>query len=1429
MRVHASVGALASLAWLSSAAAVPRAEDWALTDTTCTTTTSGQATVIVLPGESAASYTLPSVFTFTLPADGGAGSGSLVSSGLANGPSFASSTCESSETPVVPAIPTSSAPVISTVTVPVLTVTLPSPPLSSTGPDATPVATATVPGEAASNSVGVVTVTIPEGPSDTATVVLTVTVPQGSGSPGAWSTIITAPGVSGAPAGPLVTVTIFTSPASAAPGSPTTSIDWWGSDSTAFVTIPLDTGYGSDISLAPYTLTYTLPVAPGLTDLSIATVTVTPADLSIPTGVGPFATETLSSGASSWSYVPAPPGTSVVSFTVSASGTIPGYTGVITVTPGMSWGLPTPVSVSGDQSGTATPTAPALVTVTVTSPSQLPTPSSGFATPSVVTVTPSLGLPAPSIVTVTPTVITTTPSSGLPTPSIVAVTYTVPASQGSPASEVTPPTSQVVTTVAPSASQTIVTVTPGVEPASPGLVVTTITPLSGTPVVITLPDTGTPLVPATSAWTTQAFVTETIVSNSVVTITPPSGPPETIASESVVTVTPPSGPPVVVTIPQSVAFTVPTGVSGTTQAFVTETIASESVITVTPPSGPPVVVTIPQSVAFTVPTGVSGFPPGTTQAFVTETIASESVITVTPPSGPPVVVTIPESIAFTVPTGTPPFSAGLSSSTSGTVPPQTVIVSQVTISQTISLGPGSSTVVAVTTQVTLPADSTPTLSESGVLVTPSLATYTIADSYGNPTILTQWTIVPVSPSSSSAGGGGGDGVDGTLSSPTRTVQFTTISPIAPASVITILPSVVPSVITIWPSTDSFLTSFVSSTLEVQSGSASPSEITLWPLPTSTDTTCTTFSTGHGSPTISGLGSATSPSSLSVITLWPSTTSPPYSVITIWPSAGDSALAGWPTTSTCNESPAILTSVILLSSVSTPFTPFGTPAISQSSDSGVVVAPTETGQALGSQGLDTSAGALPESTELPASQPENTESPPSQPENTEAPANESEDLMPPPQTQFNRHGQHARTTTLVVLSDSTFGGYAFSSPAAGYGDLPPGYGNPVETAQASSSQGIFFTDSSLPVSQPASVDISFTASVLPISTTSTADLAAMLSSIMSVLSPNATIVSGPGPVLTSVPAASDNSTSSTQPSLTSTTYASSSSDLLLTSDSIVPTVTALPTTASSMLANISSLTAAPIATSFASTSPNVSTSSRGLPGSTCGAVGDRGAVVFKFDDIPTISTDNDTEASSFPAMPVPFPYHRFFFSNGFSVVPPPRTKFKASSGQQLIQHNSSVSPVAEFGLAELRSNPCFHFSFLGVSLGCDSTSDPCVFNMTGLRWNGTDDVVEARHTFEVAACSKKTDCSLSHQVLDSAAALPFSNLTSLNISLSVAGKPETWWADDLQIAWADNDCTVAACRSRVPNTIMIPRISQPFASRAKRLLRWAVRGKDDKFY
>ena len=159
---------------------------------------------------------------------------------------------------------------------------------------------------------------------------------------------------------------------------------------------------------------------------------------------------------------------------------------------------------------------------------------------------------------------------------------------------------------------------------------------------------------------------------------------------------------------------------------------------------------------------------------------------------------------------------------------------------------------------------------------------------------------------------------------------------------------------------------------------------------------------------------------------------------------------------------------------------------------------------------------------------------------------------------------------------------------------------------------------------------------------------------------------------------------------------------------------------------------------------------------------------------------------------------------------------------MTQYNSSVSATAQMGLAQLRGNPCFRFDFLGISLGCNSTDQPCVFNVEGLQWNGVDEVVQANRTLEVAACPDSSNCTLSHQILDSAAVLTFSNLTSINVTLTVAGQPQIWWGDDLQIAWTDNDCAAAACRARVPNTIMFPNNLQSTRSKAKSLLRWATR-------
>jgi hypothetical protein len=160
---------------------------------------------------------------------------------------------------------------------------------------------------------------------------------------------------------------------------------------------------------------------------------------------------------------------------------------------------------------------------------------------------------------------------------------------------------------------------------------------------------------------------------------------------------------------------------------------------------------------------------------------------------------------------------------------------------------------------------------------------------------------------------------------------------------------------------------------------------------------------------------------------------------------------------------------------------------------------------------------------------------------------------------------------------------------------------------------------------------------------------------------------------------------------------------------------------------------------------------------------------------------------------------------------------------MLEHNLSSSAAAQIGLAHLREESCFRFDFQGISLGCDSTDAPCVFRMTGLQWNGVEDIVQGTTTFEIAACPERTSCKLKHESLDAAAAPSFANLTAVNITLAVRGEPRIWWADDIRIAWTNDDCAAGACRARVPNTITPPNLPGSFAGRAKRLLRWAVRG------
>ncbi|GAB1316959.1 hypothetical protein MFIFM68171_07169 [Madurella fahalii] len=249
---------------------------------------------------------------------------------------------------------------------------------------------------------------------------------------------------------------------------------------------------------------------------------------------------------------------------------------------------------------------------------------------------------------------------------------------------------------------------------------------------------------------------------------------------------------------------------------------------------------------------------------------------------------------------------------------------------------------------------------------------------------------------------------------------------------------------------------------------------------------------------------------------------------------------------------------------------------------------------------------------------------------------------------------------------------------------------------------------------------------------------------------------------------------------------------------------------------------PVSVEAPSGSTVSSVSAAAAPGPTRGVERDRELVIFEFDDIPTLSGHSENDTSGTQSRPVPSPYHHFVFSKGFRLVSPPTTKYQPASGSWMLKHSPSSS-VAQIGLGQLRENQCFRFSFRSISLGCNSLDAPCVFRISGLRWNGIRDVVQGTATFKIAACRESSHCVLSRRVLDSVDALPLTNLTAVNITLVTAGEPQTWWADDLHLAWTDNSCSASTCRAMVPSTNAVTQSRPSFTGRAKGLPRRAVRG------
>ncbi|KAL2015439.1 hypothetical protein VTK56DRAFT_5494 [Thermocarpiscus australiensis] len=372
----------------------------------------------------------------------------------------------------------------------------------------------------------------------------------------------------------------------------------------------------------------------------------------------------------------------------------------------------------------------------------------------------------------------------------------------------------------------------------------------------------------------------------------------------------------------------------------------------------------------------------------------------------------------------------------------------------------------------------------------------------------------------------------------------------------------------------------------------------------------------------------------------------------------------------------------------------------------------------------------------------------------------------------------------VFPTTTFGGYTFTLSNTGSGDTPSGYGDPAQTSVSYPPTNSWsLTSTGLPFSQSAPVYAT------PLANGATSNLPSIVVPSSAVFltpvpEPTVTLATEPGIQLTLLPSAAS-------PTMTAGTPSSSALNSTVTSE---------------------------VATSSAAIS---SVSPSTVPAPACGGEGDRGTVALQFDDIPVVATGNVTDANSIKPQPVPFPYHRFSFSGDFHVVPPPATKYRPSSGSRMLLHNTSTSSVGQISLAELRGNPCFRFNFHSVSLGCNSTSAPCTFHITGLQWNGIEDVVRGNKTFGIAACSQQSNCTLSHLMIDSETAPTFANLTAINITLSTAGQPQTWWADDLRILWTDNSCSAAACRAMVPDkTVVLHR--RDFANRPRWLLRWTAR-------
>ncbi|KAF5876425.1 uncharacterized protein Bfra_002829 [Botrytis fragariae] len=303
---------------------------------------------------------------------------------------------------------------------------------------------------------------------------------------------------------------------------------------------------------------------------------------------------------------------------------------------------------------------------------------------------------------------------------------------------------------------------------------------------------------------------------------------------------------------------------------------------------------------------------------------------------------------------------------------------------------------------------------------------------------------------------------------------------------------------------------------------------------------------------------------------------------------------------------------------------------------------------------------------------------------------------------------------------------------------------------------------------------------------------------------------PSSTYTSSSSSTSTSVSTSIPSFNATSYASSlskstSSSILTLISNATSTSQSIPSSTDASISSFISVIKGPSSVTFpnstSSTSPII------ISSATPTNCGERGDFVLTFDDVPPLSVSN---ASGTDVQPEPLfnPYHQFLFSDGFTVVPPPKRlpilpsskplllefipNFVANSSNRQTGPNSADHGFSgQIGSGDEGLTGCFNFNLYGASLGCDSTGPTCDFTFTGYKYDvvskKTSQVMQ--QVVNVPACPELSSCVLTTVDLEPS----FMDLTYFFMNVTVAGKPKLWWMDDLRLGWSDNSCAMGFCR------------------------------------